>query len=118
MAFAYTEGSITDLDIQPGSYQKVPDPEDVGGTNEPHIRVADDMKHRFVVFVEPTGNTTGLTLTNIVEMATSVLTTWSIKCTDTTVGTSGTIPDGIIESVRTYGQSALMAEIVVAPSEA
>lgn len=114
MAFSYSVGTITDLDIRPGSYSKVPDPEDLGGEDEPTIRVANDYKHRFDVFIEPDGNTTGLTLANITAMAASK-DEWEITLTDTTIGTAGVI-EGIIESVSIGGGAAMIATIIVAPS--
>lgn len=116
MAFSFTEGTqtIVDLDIRPGSYAKDPDPEDVGGDDEPVIRTALDIKHKFDVFVEPDSNTTGLTLANLLIMAASK-DVWTIGCTDTTVGTAGAL-SGIIESVNVGGGAAKIATIVVAPS--
>lgn len=115
MAFSYAEGTITGLDVRPGTYSKIPDPEDVGGGNEPRIRVANGFKHRFDVFVEPDGSTTGLTLANLIAMAASKLKNWSITTTDTTIGTAGAVT-GVIESVTFGGGAAMVATIVVAPS--
>jgi hypothetical protein len=116
MAFSYTFATqtIVDLDIRPGSYSKEPDPEDVGGDDQPVIRTALDMKHKFDVFVEPDANTTGLILANLLQMAASKL-HWHIGCTDTTVGTAGAIV-GIIESINIGGGAAKIATIVVAPT--
>ena len=116
MAFSFTEGTATivDLDVRPGSYVKEADAEDVGGDLEPVIRVALGIKHRFDVFVEPDGNTTGLVLANLLVMAASTV-SWTIGCTDTTIGTAGTVA-GIIESINFSGRSAKLATIVVAPT--
>jgi len=114
MAFSYAAGTISGLDIRPGSYSKVPDSEDLGGEDEPVIRVATEFKHRFDVFVEPDGSTTGLTLANITAMAASLV-EWDITLTDTTIGTVGAL-EGFIESVTLAGGAAMIATIVVAPS--
>jgi len=114
MAFSYSLGTITGLDVRPGSYSKVPDPEDLGGDDEPTIRVANEFKHRFDVFIEPDGSTTGLTLANITAMAASKI-EWDITVTDTTIGTAGAI-EGIIESINIGGGAAMIATIVVAPA--
>jgi hypothetical protein len=117
MAFSYTFATqtIVDLDIRPGSYSKEADPEDVGGDDEPVIRTALDIKHKFDVFVEPTGNTTGLVLADLLQMAASKL-HWHVGVTDTTVGTAGALPVSIIESVNIGGGAAKIATLVFAPT--
>ena len=117
-AFSFTSGTqtIAGLDVRPGSYSKEPDAEDVGGDNEPVNRAGLDMKHKFDVFVEPVGNTTGLTLASLLIMAASKL-EWHITCNDTTIGTAGLV-EGIIESVNFSGRSAKIATLVVSPTVA
>jgi hypothetical protein len=117
MAYTFTSGTqtIVDLDIRPGSYSKEADPEDVGGDDEPVIRSALDMKHKIDVFIEPVGNTTGLTLADALIMAASKV-HWHVTTTDTTVGTAGVIPASIVESVNIGGGSAKIATIVFAPT--
>lgn len=114
MAFAYALGTITDLDVRPGSYQEIGDPDDVGGDNQPIIRIANDYKFQFDVFIEPDGSTTGLTLANITAMAADDG-EWSITTTDATIGAAGVV-EGIIESVNLGGTAAMVATIVVAPT--
>jgi hypothetical protein len=114
-AYSNSGHTITGLDVRPGSYSKEADPEDVGGDDEPVIRTALDMKHKVDIFIEPVGNTTGLTLAEALVMAASKL-IWHVTCNDTTIGTAGVIPDSIIESVNIGGGSAKIATIVFAPS--
>jgi hypothetical protein len=114
-AYSYSGHTITGLDVRPGSYSKEPDPEDVGGDDQPVIRVALSMKHKIDVFIEPVGNTTGLLLAQALEMAASKL-IWHVTCNDTTIGTAGVIPDSIVESVNIGGGAAKIATIVFAPT--
>ena len=112
MAYAYALGTITDLEVRPGSWKQIPDHEDVGGDNSPIIRVANAHKNSIDVFVEPDASATGPILAHVLAMAASLI-DWSITCTDTDIGTAGVLT-GKIESVNIAGESAMIATIVIA----